>query len=221
MGHDVQVPDGLEESRQHSERLVLAHLLQVGLRQSFLVPAVLRIGPLQERLAVLANPLALDDRHVYLGMVAKVQSIRPTCGILAGADIDRDPNPRKPSGVQGTDLAHPAASRDGALKSFTRDITQESQRVQDIGLSGSVRTDEERTPAEVHLRVAAEVAPRLKLQASHVPSAMLVSGGQPAISSRPECHCGQLRDNGERIGMGLSSERHHPNIDTGRHLRSG
>ena len=150
-----------------------------------LVPTVLRIGPLQERLAVLANLLTLDDRHVYLGMVAKVQSIRPSRGVLAGADIDRDSNPRKPPGVQGADLAHPAASRNGALKSFTRDVVQESQRVQDIGLSGSVRADEERAPAEVHLRPAAEVAPRLKLQASHVPSAMLVSGGQPAVSFIP------------------------------------
>ena len=88
MRHDVQVANGLEETCKHPKLLVLADLLQVGLGQPFPVLAILLVRSLQNRLSVLADAFTLDDRHMLLRMVAEVQLVRPTSGLLAGADID-------------------------------------------------------------------------------------------------------------------------------------
>ena len=169
--HEVQVPNRAEEPGQYPELLILTDLFEMGLSKALRILPIAPVRSFQDQLAIQAHAFAFHDRTVSVRMIAEVQLVRPLGAAVARSHVHGDSDARKLSGMQRTHLAHTTARRHRLVESRPGDVAQESERIQDIGLAGGVRTDEEGATAQSDLSLPTEVTPRLHFQPGYVPAA--------------------------------------------------
>src|SRR5262249_25256025 len=105
---EVQVAYRRKELGQLAEFLVDACLFQVSLRQPERGFTVLAIGPLQEFLSFLSNPLLLDGRQSD-PVLSKAQLVFPASRLLIIADPDLKGDVRVLTGRQRLQLTYPSS----------------------------------------------------------------------------------------------------------------
>lgn len=123
-------------------------MFEGGLGQSFPVAVVLAVGAMQYFLAVLLDDLLVNDGTVPApALSSEIKFVTP---LLVGFTVQHDAEAHasvvEVSGCKASHPIHATAKLDGVLQpsAGSGDVTQESQRIQEVRFTGGVGADDER-----------------------------------------------------------------------------
>ena len=125
------------------KRLIFADLFEMSLSETLRVLLIPRVWSVQDQLAIQAYALTLYDRTVPVRMIAEMQLVRPPGAAVARPHVNGDSDARELPGMQRTHLTHTTAHRYRFVESRPGNVTQETERIQNVGLARGVRADEE------------------------------------------------------------------------------